>query len=139
MGVKVTVVGSINIDLVTQVTSFPRPGETILGGDLQTIAGGKGANQAVAAARLGAEVTMVGRVGDDVFASQLKTNLAAEGIDVTHVSASSDTASGVALILVDKEGQNNIVVASGANARVTPEDVDQAVEVIATAEVLCCS
>ena len=136
MGVKVTVVGSINIDLVTQVTSFPRPGETILGGDLQTIAGGKGANQAVAAARLGAEVTMVGRVGDDVFASQLKTNLAAEGIDVTHVSASSDTASGVALILVDKEGQNNIVVASGANARVTPEDVDQAVEAIATAEVL---
>jgi len=85
MGVKVTVVGSINIDLVTQVTSFPRPGETILGGDLQTIAGGKGANQAVAAARLGADVTMVGRVGDDVFASQLKTNLAAEGIDVTHV------------------------------------------------------
>jgi ribokinase len=136
MGVKVTVVGSINVDLVTQVARFPRPGETIIGGDLETIAGGKGANQAVAAARLGAEVTMVGRVGDDVFASQLKKNFAAEGIDVTHVSASGDTASGVALILVDKAGQNSIVVASGANAKVTPKDVDRAAEAIATADVL---
>jgi ribokinase len=136
MGVKVTVVGSINIDLVTQVARFPRPGETIIGGDLETISGGKGANQAVAAARLGAEVTMVGRVGDDVFASQLKTNFATEGIDATHVSTSGDTASGAALILVDKAGQNSIVVASGANAKVTPKDVDRAAEVITTADVL---
>lgn len=136
MSVKVTVVGSINIDLVTHVSRFPRPGETILGGDLATIAGGKGANQAVAAARLGAEVTMVGRVGDDVFSSQLKSNLLNEGIDVTHVSTSEDTASGVALIMVNKTGQNNIVVASGANARVTPEDVDRAAGVIAAADVL---
>jgi ribokinase len=136
MGVKITVVGSINIDLVTQVARFPRPGETIIGGDLETISGGKGANQAVAAARLGAEVTMVGRVGDDVFAYQLKTNFAAEGIDATLVSGSGDTASGVALILVDKAGQNSIIVASGANAKVTPEDVDRAAEVIATADVL---
>lgn len=136
MGVKVTVVGSINIDLVTQVARFPRPGETIIGGDLETISGGKGANQAVAAARLGAEVTMVGRVGDDVFASQLKKNFAAESIDATHVSTSGDTASGVALILVDKAGQNSIVVASGANAKVTPKDVDGAAEVIAAADVL---
>jgi ribokinase len=136
MGAKVAVVGSINIDLVTQVTRFPRPGETIIGGDLETIAGGKGANQAVAAARLGAEVTMVGRVGDDVFASQLKLNFAAEGIDVAHVSTSSDTASGVALILVDKAGQNIIVVASGANAKVTPKDIENAAAAIAAADVL---
>jgi len=136
MVVKFTVVGSINIDLVTKVTRFPRPGETIIGGDLKTIAGGKGANQAVAAARLGAEVTLVGRVGDDVFASQLKKNLVAKGIDVTHVSTSSDTASGVALILVNEAGQNSIVVASGANAKVTPRDVENAAKVISTADML---
>lgn len=136
MGAKVAVVGSINIDLVTQVARFPKPGETILGGDLETIAGGKGANQAVAAARLGAEVAMLGRVGDDVFAGRLKQNLVEAGVDVTHVSDSADTASGVALIVVDKEGQNSIVVASGANAKVTPEDVDIAAGVITTANVL---
>jgi ribokinase len=136
MGARVTVVGSLNIDLVTQVARFPEPGETILGGDLETIAGGKGANQAVAAARLGAEVAMVGRLGDDVFANRLKQNLIEAGVDVSHVSCSADTASGVALIVVDKQGQNSIVVASGANAKVTPEDVDRAAEVITTADVL---
>lgn len=136
MAVRVAVVGGINIDLVIQVARFPEPGETILGGDLETIAGGKGANQAVAAARLGAEVAMVGRVGDDVFAGRLKQNLDEAGVDVSHVSGSVDTASGVALIMVDKKGQNNIVVASGANAKVTPEDVEGAAEVITTADVL---
>jgi ribokinase len=136
VGVKVAVVGSINIDLVTQVARFPEPGETILGGDLKTIAGGKGANQAVAAARLGAEVAMVGRVGDDVFASRLRQKLVEDGIDVTYVFESVDSASGVALIVVNKEGQNSIVVASGANARLTPHDVDKAAEAIRSADVL---
>lgn len=136
MAAKVTVVGSINMDLVTRVANFPEPGETIIGGDLQTFPGGKGANQAVAAARLGAEVTMVGRVGDDVFASQLKQNLASTGVDLTYVFDSDSTASGVALILVDEHGQNIIVVASGANARVTAQDVEAATAAIATADAL---
>jgi len=136
MGIKICVVGSINVDLVTNVTRFPYPGETIIGGDLKTIAGVKGANQAVAAARLGAEVTMVGRIGDDVFASQLKTSFIAEGINVSHISASADTATGVALILVDKSGQNSIVVASGANAKVTPKDIEKATEAIVSSDVL---
>lgn len=133
---KVTVVGSINMDLVTRVANFPKPGETIIGGDLATIPGGKGANQAVAAARLGAEVAMVGRVGDDVFASQLRENLADAGVDLTYVLDSAKAASGVALILVDEQGQNIIVVASGANARVTEEDVESAQAAITTADVL---
>ena len=136
MAAKVTVVGSINMDLVTRVTNFPEPGETIIGGDLKTIPGGKGANQAVAAARLGAEVSMVGRVGDDVFASQLKENLAGAGVDLTYVFDSDSAASGVALILVDQHGQNIIVVASGANARVTAQDVEAAAAAITTADVL---
>ena len=126
MGVKISVVGSINIDLVTQVARFPKPGETVLGGDLESIAGGKGANQAVAAARLGSQVSMIGRVGDDVFGPQLRSNLASAGIDVTHVYTSDETASGVALIVVEESGQNNIVVAPGANSHVSPQDVDRA-------------
>lgn len=136
MAAKVTIVGSINMDLVTRVANFPEPGETIIGGDLQTFPGGKGANQAVAAARMGADVAVVGRVGDDVFASQLKVNLASAGVDLTYVFDSDSTASGVALILVDEHGQNIIVVASGANARVTEEDVEAAQAAIATADVL---
>lgn len=126
MGAKISVVGSINIDLVTQVARFPKPGETVLGGDLESIAGGKGANQAVAAARLGSQVSMIGRVGDDVFGPQLRSNLASAGIDVTHVYTSDETASGVALIVVEEAGQNNIVVAPGANSHVSPQDVDRA-------------
>ena len=136
MAVRVTVVGSINIDLVTQVARFPEPGETLLGGDLKTIPGGKGANQAVAAARLGAEVAMVGRLGDDVFATRLRKNLVEDGVDVTFVSESAETASGAAMIVVDNDGQNSIVVASGANAKVTAQDVNRAAEAITMADVL---
>lgn len=133
---KVTVVGSINMDLVSQVARFPMPGETILGGDLESIPGGKGANQAVAATRLGAEVSIVGRVGDDAFGSRLVSNLATEGIDIRHLHKSRDTASGVALILVNEGGQNTIVVAPGANGQLTPADIDQAALTIASANVL---
>ncbi len=135
-GMIVTVVGSINMDLVSQVARFPMPGETILGGDLETIPGGKGANQAVAAARLGAKVTLVGRVGADIFGSKLRSNLAAEGIDISHVLQSQDMTTGVALILVNEDGQNTIVVSPGANGQLTPAFIDRAGIVIASADVL---
>ncbi|KAA3664830.1 MAG: ribokinase [Chloroflexi bacterium] len=135
MSARVVVVGSLNMDLVTRAKTIPIPGETVIGGDLETIPGGKGANQAVAAARSGAVVSMVGHVGTDVFADRLKENLAADGIDQAFVTAVPG-ASGVALIVVDAAGQNSIVVAPGANAALTPTDVDEAAKAIQSANVL---
>lgn len=132
----ITVVGSLNMDLVARAPHIPRPGETIIGTDLHTVPGGKGANQAVAAARLGAKVSMVGRVGQDAFARPLLDNLAAAGVDHTFVSRDPQAATGVALIVVDDNGENSIVVASGANMRLAPADVDAAETVIASAGVL---
>jgi ribokinase len=112
------VVGSLNMDFVVTVDHLPAPGQTVLGRDFQMIPGGKGANQACAAARLGANsvtVRMVGRVGYDVFADHLKASLSAAGVDVSAVHATRAQATGVALISVDTSGQNSIVVASGAN------------------------
>ncbi len=131
----IAVVGSLNIDLVTHTERIPAPGETVLGGDLATVPGGKGANQAVAAARLGAEVAMVGALGADGFADQLRRSLSADKIDDRHVMT-TDSATGVALIVVDADGQNSIVVASGANMQVTPVDVEAAAETIGRAGVL---
>ncbi|MEO8029123.1 MAG: ribokinase [Bryobacteraceae bacterium] len=111
----IVVVGSLNMDFVVRVAHLPAPGETILGTQFQTIPGGKGANQAYAAARLGANVRMIGRVGYDMFGDQLKASLAAAGADVSGVHATRNAPTGVALIWVDAEGQNSIVVASGAN------------------------
>jgi ribokinase len=128
MSAPITVVGSLNMDFVVQVETLPLPGETVLGGGFATIPGGKGANQAVAAGRLGGRVRMVGRVGDDVFGGQLKDALASAGVDTGAVLATRSTPSGVALILVQAGGQNQIVVASGANARLAPEDVVRALE-----------
>jgi ribokinase len=108
----------------------------VLGGTFATFAGGKGANQAVAAARLGATVAMVGRVGDDAFGRQLRDELVREGIDVSEVRTGAGAATGVALITVDRTGQNTIVVASGANMALTPDDVDAARETIARSDVL---
>ncbi len=136
MAASIAVVGSINIDLVVKTAKIPKPGETVIGGDLNTVPGGKGANQAVAAARLGANVSMVGRVGDDVFASQLRQNLTAAKVGLTYVFESLNSASGVALIVVEEAGENSIVVASGANAKVTTADVEAAADVIATADAL---
>jgi len=112
------VVGSLNMDFVVTVDHLPAPGQTVLGRNFQMIPGGKGANQACAAARLGANsvtVRMVGRVGYDVFADHLKASLSAAGVDVSAVHATRAQATGVALISVDTAGQNSIVVASGAN------------------------
>lgn len=135
MAAQIVVVGSINMDLVTRA-KIPVPGETVIGGDLRAFPGGKGANQAVAAARLGASVAMVGRVGHDVFADRLLDNLAAAGVDLTHVSRDKKAATGVALIVVDDSGQNSIVVASGANAKIKRSAVDAAVGAIRAAKVL---
>ena len=136
MSARVTVAGSLNMDLVARVLRMPQPGETIIGGDFHNVPGGKGANQAVAAARLGADVSMVGRVGQDGFADALLEALKADGIDHSHVILDPEAATGVALIVVDDAGQNSIVVVSGANGRFSPSDVDAAEDVIADADVL---
>jgi ribokinase len=124
------------MDLMIRSQHIPQLGETIIGSDFQTIPGGKGANQAVAAARLGGQVSMVGRVGDDAFADVLLDNLAAAGVDTTFVKRDETTASGVALIVVDNDGENIIVVASGANMQLSETDVESAEQVIAASDVL---
>ena len=126
----ILVVGSLNMDLVVQMPAIPRPGETLLGGRFATFPGGKGANQAVAAARLGARVTMVGRVGSDAFGEQMLKTVASEGIDTRFIGVDPQNATGVALITVDAQGQNSIAVASGANFALTAEDVRSAWELI---------
>ncbi len=123
---SVVVVGSINMDLVVTTPHIPVPGETVLGGSFSTLPGGKGANQAVAAARAGAAVTMVGRVGPDAFGDTLRAGLADEGIDVTHVGIEKHDPTGVALISVADTGENAIVVAPGANSMIRTVHVDDA-------------
>lgn len=130
---RIVVVGSINMDLVTVASRFPAPGETLLGERFLSVHGGKGGNQAVAASRLGAEVHMVGAVGDDDFADQLCEGLAKEGVDVGHVARIENCSSGTASITV-AGGENEIVVVPGANARLTPSHVVQAQAVIASAD-----
>jgi ribokinase len=120
---RVVVVGSINADLVVAVERLPAAGETVSGGTFARHGGGKGANQAVAAARLGADVTMVGAVGDDDLGEQALSELEAEGVDVSHVARIAGVASGVAAIVVDAAGENQIAVASGANACLGAEHV----------------
>ncbi|MBX3035985.1 MAG: ribokinase [Anaerolineales bacterium] len=119
----ILVIGSLNADLVIKSPRFPQPGETISGGDLQIIPGGKGANQAVAVARQGVDVAMVGRVGNDSFASFLVDNLKKNNVDTSHV-LETDSATGTAIIVVDSSGQNSIILSPGANGKVTPQDVD---------------
>lgn len=123
---KILVVGSSNTDMVIKTTHFPAPGETILGGKFLMNAGGKGANQAVAAARLGGQVTFIGKIGDDIFGKQAVRKLEDEGINVNFVAVDTENPSGVALITVDEKGENSIVVASGANGTLSPADFDRA-------------
>ncbi|MBT2144132.1 MULTISPECIES: ribokinase [unclassified Rhodanobacter] len=130
---RIVVVGSINMDLVTQAPRFVGPGETILGERFLTVPGGKGANQAVAAARLGAEVALVGAIGDDAFGRQLREGLAAEKVDLSHVAQLDDSASGTASITV-AGGENQIIVVPAANARVAPAQVEGAQSLIARAD-----
>ncbi|MDQ0352373.1 ribokinase [Alkalibacillus filiformis] len=135
MAAKVTVIGSINMDLIAEAERFPRKGETLLGGDFHTIPGGKGANQAVAAAKLGAEVTMVGCVGDDTFGQPLIAHLKEQGIFNVNVEPVTHFPTGVAQITV-AEQDNTIIVVPGANNQVTPEVVRQNEKAIQESDIL---
>jgi ribokinase len=123
---EVLVVGSINVDLVVRTERLPGPGQTVSGGTFAQLHGGKGANQAVAAARLGASVTMVGAVGDDEFGRGALVDLRREGVDVSRVSVLSGYSTGLALIVVDERGENQIAVAPGANAALDGAAVEKA-------------
>lgn len=122
----VVVIGSLNVDLISVAPRLPLPGETILGTSFHMAAGGKGANQAVAAARLGAPVAMVGRVGDDPFARLVRDEMTAAGVNIEHVLTDPGAFTATGSIFVDHSGQNSIVVASGANARLVPADIEAA-------------
>ncbi len=132
----IVVIGSMNTDLVIKTTRLPAPGETLHGEDLQTIPGGKGANQAAAAARLGSRVAMVGRVGADQFGPHLVDNLAHQGVNTGHIRVDPGTCTGVALIMVDEQGENSILLSAGANGKVSRSDVDAASAIITKARLL---
>ncbi len=119
----VLVVGSSNTDMIIKLDRIPRPGETIIGGEFATAAGGKGANQAVAAARAGGRVTFIGRVGRDMFGEKAVAGFVADGICTDFIVQDAASPSGVALIFVDAKGENSIAVASGANGNLTPANV----------------
>ena len=134
--VSVLVVGSINMDLVVRSPRLPAPGETLLGEGFATSPGGKGANQAVAAARLGGRSRLIGRIGADTFGQALRKNLTAEGVDCRDLIETDGAPTGVAIIIVDARGENSIVVAGGANLLVTPDDVFGRDEAFAQADVV---
>lgn len=136
MAGKIVVAGSSNTDMILQMDHIPRPGETILGGQFSMAAGGKGANQAVAAARAGGQVTFLARVGADMFGRQAVEGFRRDGIDVRYVLEDKQAPSGVALIFVAANGENSIGVASGANLCLSPSDVQQAASVIEEASAL---
>jgi ribokinase len=133
---RIVVVGSVNTDMVVKGRQLPRPGETVTGGQFIMAAGGKGANQAVAAARLDAEVALIAKVGGDVFGDQAIDNFRREGIRTDGILRDTDHATGVALILVDDAGENLISVASGANHALTPDEIEKLADCIRSADVL---
>ena len=134
----VVVIGSVNMDLVVGCAHLPRPGETVIGRDFRTVPGGKGANQAVAAARLGAKVEFVGRVGLDAFGDQSAAALRREGIGISNLGRVEGAATGVALILVSDAGENSIAVAPGANDLLSPRDIQALAGQIANAAIVVC-
>jgi ribokinase len=133
---SILVVGSSNTDMIIKMERIPKPGETIIGGEFASAAGGKGANQAVGAARAGGTVTLVARVGRDMFGETAIAGFAADGINVDYVVRDRTSPSGVALIFVGQNGENSIAVASGANAKLTPADVRKAKGAFRKASVL---
>ena len=136
---RVVVVGSANVDFTVALPRLPRPGETVSEGTLLVARGGKGANQAVAARRLGGEVRLIACVGDDASGREVRAALAGEGLGVEAILTAAAAATGTALIVVDAEGRNQIAVAPGANRALTPEDVERREADIAWAEVVVCS
>jgi ribokinase len=133
---RIVVVGSSNTDLIVKTRRIPKPGETIIGGEFFMAAGGKGANQAVAAARADRNVVFIGRVGNDIFGKQAIEGFVREGINVDYVYKDKVAPSGIALIFVGADGENSIAVASGANSRLTLADVQAAKDVISSAAIL---
>jgi ribokinase len=132
----VVVVGSANVDMIAQTPHIPQPGETILGRNFSTALGGKGANQAVGAARLGAKVTFIARVGQDALGDQCLSGYESEGINTDFVIRDPEAPTGVALIAVSDDGENSIIVASGSNMRLTPQDVEAAAHIFQDADTL---
>ncbi len=132
----IVVVGSTNTDMVIKTSKLPLPGETILGGEFLMNPGGKGANQAVAAARLGGKVTLVAKTGEDIFGRQTKSLFESENLDTEFLFSDSESPSGIALITVDSHAENCIVVAPGANARLVRQDIDLAAAAIQNAEIV---
>lgn len=132
---RVAVLGSSNTDMVVKLRNLPGPGETVIGGTFSMAAGGKGANQAVAAARAGGKVTFISRVGSDTFGQQSIAGFIHEGLDTSHVGIDERAASGVALILVDQAGENSIGVASGANAEISVSDIEKALGAITSSDI----
>lgn len=133
---SIVVIGSSNTDMVVKTDHLPVPGETIIGGEFFMYPGGKGANQAVAAARLGGQVTLIAKIGDDIFGKQSVQLIKAEGIETSCLIADPIAASGVALITVDKNGENCITVASGSNAKLLPADIEPFLPVILNATIV---
>ncbi len=136
MSRKIVVIGSCNTDMVINLDRLPLPGETLLGGQFFMNSGGKGANQAVAAARLGGKVIFIAKVGNDPFGIRSLDQYKAEGIGTKHVLVDKEHPSGVALILVDSHGENSIAVASGANAYLMPKDIDEAQSAIKDSDIV---
>ncbi len=133
---KIAVVGSCNMDIYSWTDHLPEPGETVIGDRYWMVMGGKGANQAVAACLQGAEVSMISRVGDDLFGTRMLETLASYGVDSTYVRVDPGAGSGVALVVVDKQAENVIVVIPGTNMCITPEDVDAAADRIRAADIV---
>lgn len=136
MSRKIVVIGSCNTDMVINMERLPMPGETLIGGKFFMNPGGKGANQAVAAARLGGKVSFIAKVGNDPFGIRSIDQYKAEGIGTKHVFVDKEYPSGVALIMVDAHGENSIAVASGANAHLLPKDIDHAQTVVEEGDIL---
>ena len=133
---KIVVIGSTNMDMVVKAAHLPAPGETILGGQFFMNSGGKGANQAVAVARMGGNITFITKIGDDIFGKQSAQLFEKEDIDTSYVLTDTSEPSGVALINVDADGENSIVVASGANAKLSPGDVGSALEKLGEVDII---
>jgi ribokinase len=133
---RIVIVGSSGTDMIIKLDRIPRPGETLLGGEFHITGGGKGANQAVSAARAGGKVAFVARLGQDDFGDQAKAAFAREGINVEHIYRDRKVSTGVALIFVDQQGENSIGVAPGANGRLSPADLKKARKIFAAASVM---
>ena len=133
---RVTVIGSTNVDLVIQSPKLPAPGESVLGGIFKQFQGGKGANQAVAAARGGAEVEFVGRVGGDKYGEEARASLSESGVQLSHFVQDPQSSTGIALIVVDAAGENQIAVAWGANGDLSPAQVDDALPLLELSDVI---